>query len=116
MINSEQRQQLHRLLILDLAIRSLQHDYQILENAKMKCVFLPLLDSLLKDLQNEYFNLKRALAKQKIRLIEWKHIDSYFSDIHFTTAGEDQALRYANQALKTTVAEELLNRMKSIKN
>lgn len=111
MINSEQRQQLHRCIVLDLAIRSLQHDYKLLENAKMKSVFIPLLDSLLKDLQNEYFNLKRLLAKQKIRFIEWKHIDTHFSDIYFTTAGDDQALRYANQALKATVEEELINRM-----
>lgn len=115
MINSEQRQQLHQFLILDLAIRSLQHDYKVIEKAKMKSVFIPILDSLLKNLQSEYFNLKRVLSKQKIRIIEWKHIDSHFSDIYFTTAGEDQSLRYANQALKTTVEQELFNRMNASK-
>ena len=30
---------------------------------KMKMVFLPMMDSLLKDLRQEYFNLKRELAQ-----------------------------------------------------
>lgn len=103
MINGEQRQLLHQFLLLELAIRSLQHDYKMVEQLKMKVVYLPLLDTLLKRLQKDYFNLKRQLAKQKIRVVGWHRIDTYFSDVHIATAGNDTKLRYANQALKTEV-------------
>ncbi|MGN4124842.1 hypothetical protein ACMGD3_07475 [Lysinibacillus sphaericus] len=47
MINVEQRKLLHEFVILDLAIQSLQHDYEVIENLKMKNVYLPILDGLL---------------------------------------------------------------------
>lgn len=109
MIKAEQRQLLHKYLLLELAIKSLQIDYQKVENFKMKIVFLPLLDSLLKELRLEYFNLKRQLAQQRIRVVGWKHVDEYFSDVQVATAGNDVVLRYANQALKTQVEKMLTN-------
>lgn len=66
------------------------------------------MDSLLKDLRNECFNLKRQLAQQKIRIVGWTKIDEYFSDVKIATAGDDVDLRYAQQALKTKV-EQLIN-------
>ncbi|KOS61509.1 aconitate hydratase [Lysinibacillus agricola] len=108
MINSEQRQLVHKFLLLDLAVKSLQVDYLKTEQFKLKNVFLPLMDSLLKDLRNECFNLKRQLAQQKIRIVGWTKIDEYFSDVKIATAGDDVDLRYAQQALKTKV-EQLIN-------
>nr|WP_237497124.1 MULTISPECIES: aconitate hydratase [Lysinibacillus] len=75
----------------------------------MKRVFLPAMDALLKQLHKDYFQLKRQLAQQKIRLVGWHRIDDYFSDVQVATAGNDEVLRYANQALKTQV-EELMNK------
>lgn len=75
----------------------------------MKRVFLPAMDALLKRLHKDYFQLKRQLAQQKIRLVGWHRIDDYFSDVQVATAGNDEVLRYANQALKTQV-EELINK------
>lgn len=66
------------------------------------------MDSLLKDLRNECFNLKRLLAQQKIRIVGWTKIDENFSDVQIATAGNDVELRYANQALKLKV-ENLIN-------
>ena len=108
MINAEQRQLLHQYLIVDLAIQSLQCDYKTLEQLKMKAIYLPFVENLMKSVRQDYFNLKRQLAKQKIRVVGWRRIDAYFSDVHIATAGEDEILRYANQALKTEV-EQLLN-------
>ncbi|WP_342558877.1 hypothetical protein [Metasolibacillus sp. FSL K6-0083] len=36
MINFEQRNLLHKLLLLDLAIKSLQHDHKYVEQCKLK--------------------------------------------------------------------------------
>lgn len=108
MINREQRQLLHKFVIYDMAIQSLQRDYSVIENLKMSTVYLPILDKLLDDLAQEYYNSKRLLAKDKIRVVKWEKNDEYFSDLTVATAGEDLVLTYANMALKTQV-EKLLN-------
>ena len=76
---------------------------------KSHLVITPLMDALLKDLRQEYFDLKRQLAQQKIRVIEWTHGYEYFSDVQIATAGNDVVLRYANQTLKTQVEKLLIN-------
>lgn len=108
MINAEQRQLLHQYLIVDLAIQSLQCDYKTLEQLKMKAIYLPFVDRLMESVRQDYFNLKQQLAKQKIRVVEWSRIDAYFSDVRIATAGEDELLRYANQALKTEVEQLII--------
>ena len=109
MINFEQRQLLHQYLILDLAIQSLQNDYKTLEQLKMKAIYLPFVDQLLKSVRQDYCNLKRLLSKQKIRVVGWEQVDEYFSDVRIATAGEDEVLRYAKQALKMEVENLLIN-------
>ncbi|WP_328203927.1 aconitate hydratase [Lysinibacillus fusiformis] len=74
----------------------------------MKKVFVPLMDSLLKELRQEYFELKRQLSQQRIRVVGWTTIDEYFSDVQIATAGDDVVLRYANQALKMQVEKLLI--------
>ncbi|MGE7944780.1 hypothetical protein ACQKNB_22225 [Lysinibacillus xylanilyticus] len=37
-------------------------------------------------------------------------VDEYFSDVVIKTAGEDEVLRFAKQALKTNVVDEYLNK------
>lgn len=109
MIKADERQLLHKYLLLELAVKSLQIDYKKTEQFKMKIVFLPLMDSLLKELQQEFFNLKRQLAKLRIRVVEWQPVDENFIDVQVATAGDDVILRYANQALKTKVEKLLTN-------
>lgn len=109
MIKPEQRQQVHKYLLIELAIKSLQIDYHKVEQFKMKKVFLPLMDALLKELRKDYFNLKRELSQQRIRVVGWTTVDEYFSDVQIATVGNDVVLRYANQALKTQV-EQLISK------
>lgn len=109
MINPDQRKILHKYLLIELAVKSLQIDHQKVEQFKMKKVFLPFMDTLLKELRQEYLDLKRQLFQQQIRAVGWTTIDEYFSDIQVATAGEDVVLRYANQALKTQVEKLLIS-------
>lgn len=109
MIKADERQLLHKYLLLELAIKSLQIDYSKLEAFKMKVVFLPMMDSLLKELRQEYFDLKRQLFQHRIRVVKWHPVDEYFSDVQVATAGNDVVLRYANQALKTQVEKLLIS-------
>lgn len=108
MISFEQRAQMHEFIILELALQSLQRDYSTLENLKMSKVYLPIIDKLIKSIQDDYYRQKRLLAKQQIKIVKWERIDEYFSDLTITTPGEDQVFRYANMAVKTQV-EKLLS-------
>lgn len=111
MIKPDERQLLHKYLLLDLAVKSLQVDYMKIEQFKMKKVFQPLMDTLLKDLRQDLFNHKRQLAQLRIRVVGWHPVDEYFSDVQIATAGNDVILRYANQALKTQVEKLLINEL-----
>lgn len=112
MIKANERQLLHKYLLLELAIKSLQVDYYRLEQFKMKTVFLPMMDSLLKNLRQEYFHLKGELAQKRIRVVGWQLVDAYFSDVQIATAGNDVVLRYANQALKSQVEKLLMHHIR----
>ncbi|MFS0815449.1 aconitate hydratase [Lysinibacillus sp. 1P01SD] len=108
MLKSDQRRLFHKFLILEMAVQSLQRDFPVIENLKMSKVYIRILEKLLKDTSHDYYNSKRLLAKEKIKLVKVEKIDEYFSDVYIATAGNDVVLRYANMALKTQV-EKLLN-------
>ncbi|MEY9979667.1 aconitate hydratase [Lysinibacillus sp. RC79] len=109
MINFEQRRLLHKYVVYDMAVQSLQRDYKVIENLKLSKVYLPMFDKLLNDIFQECYNSKRLLAKDKIRVVKWEKSNEYFSDLTVATAGEDLVLTYANQALKTQVEKLLLS-------
>lgn len=109
MMTFEQRELLHKHVVLDMAVKSLQHDYSKIEGLKMGKVYLPLFDKLLKDISHDYHDTKRLLAKDKIKIVRWEKVDKNFSDLTVTTAGDDQVLTYANMALKTQVEQLLLS-------
>lgn len=108
MINAEERRSLNRYIVIDMAIKSLQKDYAQIEQLKMANVFIPVVDQLLKEIRNEFFNKKRLLAKSGIEVIKWLNKSEYFSEVIIKTKGEDMSLDYGKQALKSQV-EELIN-------
>jgi len=108
MISFEQRRLMHKYVVYDMAVQSLQRDYKVIENLKLSKVYLPILDKLLDGISQECYNYKRLLAKDKIRVVRWDKVDENFSDLTITTAGEDQVFTYANMALKMQV-EKLLS-------
>ncbi|ATP40682.1 aconitate hydratase [Solibacillus sp. R5-41] len=114
MLSIDHRQLVHEYLVLDLAVQSLQTDYSKMEQTeqmKMKKIYLPIIDNILKSVRNDYLNQKRLLAKDKIRVVKWVKIDEHFSDVVVATVGEDITLRYAKQALKTQVEQLIIGRM-----
>jgi len=113
MINLSDRQALHKLVVLELAVRSLQHDYVQLETLKMHKLYTTWTELLLKHLYPAYTTQKRQLAQKQIRIVRWRKVDMYFSEVLIATAGEDIVLRYANQAIKTEVEELLMQRFLS---
>ncbi|MFJ3390509.1 hypothetical protein [Lysinibacillus sp. NPDC086135] len=77
MINAEQRKLLHKFVVYDMAVQSLQRDYKAIETLKMSKINLPILDNLLKAVTNDYYNLKRLLAKDKIKVVKWEKNSEY---------------------------------------
>lgn len=114
MIKPDERRNVHELILLDMAVKSLHNDYDVLGNLKMSVVYIKIVDDLLKNIRNDYFNRKRMLAKQKIEVVKWIHIDQYFSDVVLKTSGEDVVLRYAKQALKTKTEDLIFKYLKEI--
>lgn len=110
MISREDRHAVHEFIVLDLAVRSLQYDYVMLETLKMKKFYIRIIEPVLKELQKDYYNRKRLLAKKNIRVVRWTKIDQYFSDVVIATAGEDAVLRYAGNALKMEVEQLILEK------
>ncbi len=77
MLKPEQRRLFHKFLILEMAVQSVQRDFSVIENQKMSKVYLPILERLLKDINHDYCDSKRLLAKDKIRLEKVEKIDEY---------------------------------------
>lgn len=65
--------------------------------------------------KNERFNLSCLLPKFSLvkiqTIVKWEKVSEYFSDLTITTAGSDEVMRYANQALKTQVEELLVSHL-----
>lgn len=114
MIKPEERRNVHQFILLEMAVKSLQNDYDTLGNLKMAKVYIQIVDDLLKVIRPDYYNKKRMLAKQKIEVVKWIHIDQYFSDVVVKNPGEDVMLRYAKQALKIQVENLIFNYLKVI--
>ena len=112
MINIAQRQQVHDLIILDLAIRSLQADYAKVSTLKLHKLYRQWLESVLAALQTAFHEKKTSLATQKIRLVGYKRLDAHFSEITFATSGNDAQLLYANEVLKQDVEQLLLQHIR----
>lgn len=110
MINVNQRQQIHEFIVLDLAIRSLQHDFTQLMHLKLQSLYIGWLEAILHTLQQQFQQQKNELAKQQLRLVTYRRVDQYFSEVIVATAGEDATLLYANNVLKKDV-EKLLQRI-----
>lgn len=96
---------LYDYIKLDMAIKSLQHDYASLEKLKMSKVYLSVVDGLLKDLRNDFYNKKRILNKKNIEVVKWVNASEHFSEVTVKTSGEDEVLSYAKLALKKQTEE-----------
>lgn len=114
MIKHDERRNVHEFILLDMAVKSLQNDYDKLGKLKMSVVYVKIVDDLLKDIRSDYFYKKQMLSKQKIEVVKWIHIDQYFSDVVVKTPGEDVVLRYAKQAIKTQVENLIFTYLKEI--
>lgn len=105
MIKPSLQKDVHRLIILDLAIKAILLDYEKIEKMRLYSLVQPIFNELLKDIKKDYYPLKNKLQREGIRIIKWQVIDVFFSDITLTTAGDDLVLRYAKKVLQHDVEQ-----------
>lgn len=107
MINLQERQVLHQFIVLELAIQTLQKDFDQLEQLKLKMLYMTWTERLLNILYPIYHSQKHALSEKHIRVIRWRKIDEYFSEVFIATSSEVITLQYKNQAIKVEVEQFL---------
>lgn len=115
MIKPALKSDIHRLIICDLAIRTLSYDLPKIENLKIQVVLQPIVTHLLKQLYKELHPLKAYLRKEGIAIIKWQHVDQFFSDVILRTSGDDIALRYAKKVLQYDVEQLLWQQLNALK-
>lgn len=114
MINLNDRHRLHQFLMLELTIRYVKSDLAIIQTTKCTTFFTPVIEKLLNRLIQQHQREQRYFAKHQVKIIRWKRIDMYFSEVSVTTPGEDAVFTYANQAVKTHVEELLWNNWQAL--
>lgn len=105
MIALQDRQLVYEFLKLDLAIRSLQHDLDHMQNLKCSELYMAQYGAILLNLQQDFQWRKKRLASKKIRLNKWIKVDEYYSDAILATSGEDAAVRFSAHALKQSTQD-----------
>lgn len=108
MIPIQDRQLVYEFLMLDVAIRSLQHDIDHIKGLKYEDLYVLHLSAVLAHLKQDYQWRKNRLAGKKIRLSKWVKVDMYYSDAILATAGEDAAMRFSTHAIKQN-SQELIS-------
>lgn len=111
MIALQDRQLVYEYLMLDIAIRSLQHDIQLMENLKYAELYTTQYKAVLEHLQQDFQWRKKRLTSKKIRLSKWMKVDEFFSDAILATAGEDAAMRFSTHAIKQNSQELISQRL-----
>ncbi|MCH7322417.1 hypothetical protein LZ480_10990 [Solibacillus sp. MA9] len=100
MIALQDRQLVYEFLMLELAIRSLQHDIDNMKHLKFAELYFTQLDGVLKNLQVDYHWRRKKLVGKKIRFYKWVKVDDYFTDAILATNGEDAVIRFSTHVLK----------------
>lgn len=113
MISANLQTDIHTFIICDLAIRAVNLDLSKTENFKLKVVFQPLENLLIKELYTMFYPLKNRLKKQQVEIVSWQSVDSFFSDVTLRTGGDDLKIRYAKKVLQYDVEQLILEALKT---
>lgn len=100
MIKLEDRQLVYEYLMLDITIRSLQHDIEHMQGLKYSDLYVQQFCAVITILQRDFQWRKKTLASKKIRLVKWVKVNELFSDAILATVGEDAVIRFSSHVLK----------------
>lgn len=115
MISSDERDLIHRFIIVDLMYRTLLRDWRFIHYFKMEFAFSAWFELQQSQLQRELKQLKTVLKSKGITVLDMKIIDEYFCKFKIATKGEDMELQYSSHALKNEIQQEVRKRLISEK-
>lgn len=107
MINMEQRKLVHKQIILDLTIRTLERDRKLIDHLKSQIALEAWFEEKTKQVMREKINIKRQLYKQSIRIENEKREDDFATSYEVLCRGTTEVIRYSNIALRNWTNEEI---------
>ncbi|MBK3495337.1 hypothetical protein JFL43_10845 [Viridibacillus sp. YIM B01967] len=112
MMSQDQQIHVHKAIILELTMRTLERDKKHLDQLKTNFAFTAWIDEELKKLHRDLRDVNRTLGMQGFKVLEGtKKIDEYFIAYSIKTKGNDEERRYSVVALRNKVNEEVKKRL-----
>ncbi|SOC42731.1 hypothetical protein SAMN05877842_113101 [Ureibacillus acetophenoni] len=106
-INSEIKSNIHLYVILELAIKSLQHDQKLFESFTVKRPYLSLCERQIEILKDEFQKVKRALLKQGVKYENYEVVKKNECMYYFLCRGEIIPFHYHGELLKKQVERKI---------
>lgn len=98
---------IHRQIILDLTIRTLERDRKYLDTLKMKRPLDLWIDYQVSSLHNDLISVKAELFKSGAKLQAEEKVDETITEYIILVKGQTYERRYMNIALRNWVEEEV---------
>lgn len=105
-MNSEIDALVHRQIILDMTIRTLERDRKYVDQFKVKFAFEEWIDEKIKELKHDLNKVKSQLYKQGTKIQSEERIDELITEFTILFRGMTYKRRYMNIALRNWVNEE----------
>lgn len=106
-ITNEIKSNIHLFVILELAIKSVQHDKILFESFKVKRPYLFFCDQQLVMLQEEFKKISKTLFKQGVKYEKYKCISKNECIYSFLCKGIVVPFRYNGDLLKEQVERKI---------
>ncbi|MGE7667410.1 hypothetical protein ACQKMN_17050 [Ureibacillus composti] len=106
MIDFQVEELIHRQVIINLTIRTLERERKHHDELKMKNAFNLWIDKQVKELQQLLREIKSELGKKGVK-IQSEKIDGVFTVYTILDKGKDYERRYSNVALRNWCEEEV---------
>jgi len=103
----EQRKLVHKQIILDLTIRTLERDRKLIDNLKSQIALEAWFEAKLSEVRKDKIKVKKQLYLQGIRVENEKREDDFATSYEVFCQGTTEIIRYSNIALRNWTNEEI---------
>ena len=98
---------IHTYVILELAIKSIEHDKKLFNSFQFKRSYLPFIDEFLKSLTKEFNQTSKRLYKEGIKKETYQRINEEKCLYTFLYRGEIIPFLYQSEDLKNQVERKI---------
>ncbi|RKQ12289.1 hypothetical protein [Ureibacillus endophyticus] len=105
---------IHTYVILELAIKSIEHDKKLFNSFQFKRSYLPLMDAFLESLTEEFKQTSKKLYKEGIKKETYQRISDEKCLYTFLCRGEVLPFIYQSEDLKNQVQRKIETILKKL--